>query len=801
MKESEGDPHLKQQRKQAHAEWSQRNQAAAARGANALIVNPTHVAIAIDFEPGRCPVPTVSAKGEDHVARAMREAAGEAGVPIIDMGSAVSSVFGGGGAGGILGAVGGIVGGIFGGPIGSMIGQAVGNLLQQAIGEGLQDGIGKLVQDHGMPKFLANDIKATIGSVLDGLTDHSVDAHVQRDVNGQLGDFRANLASEISRDFVGAVLQIRQAGGEEGGSGGGGWLQAIAKAMGKTLGAKAEKMVELSNKMSELQKNTNSGNAEADKKNANEFNQTMTEFQATGQEYSMLNSVFSTAIKSLGEALSSMARKHLTGADQPAWYSTVQPSPDGRYLLAYLKLNYRDAEPALSVFDTEGRRLGTGLAAGWPRGLPGRPLHRRGGPGRQARTAGPVAAAGQRERPWRRHPPEPRWAATAAGAEHHAQDGQRHRGGAHAAVREPARRQPVPRADHAVGRRPQFAAGLPPRAGELVARRWHRGLRHQQRRRRHADERGMAQLLLLPYRPGPRDVRVARRGPECSARHAQLARRCRHGRARDLQDLRHGVDVLSLTVARSVSDARRAGPAGAAAGPRRPQPQAGPPRQRQPPLRQDPERRLQAGRGDGVRGRHGSVAVHGARAPRDRRPGVARVARRAGFRLRRYGERQGAAGRRGSGRPPASAGRAAGRCGPLPALVDAGRIAAQAARHHRRAVGSRGAAAGGERAHRVAADRAAGATGARSGVRHGRVVARWPGPVAVGGGAALAARGPVDGRPARWPAAAHHARRFRVVRALVAGCPAPAPQAQQRVVDQHDRPGPVRVLARAGERA
>ncbi|RZJ02708.1 MAG: EscU/YscU/HrcU family type III secretion system export apparatus switch protein [Rubrivivax sp.] len=83
MKESEGDPHLKQQRKQAHAEWSQRNQQAAARGANALVVNPTHVAIAIDFEPGRCPVPTVSAKGEDHVARAMREAAEDAGVPIV----------------------------------------------------------------------------------------------------------------------------------------------------------------------------------------------------------------------------------------------------------------------------------------------------------------------------------------------------------------------------------------------------------------------------------------------------------------------------------------------------------------------------------------------------------------------------------------------------------------------------------------------------------------------------------------------------------------------------------------------
>jgi flagellar biosynthetic protein FlhB/type III secretion protein U len=83
MKESEGDPYIKQHRRQAHAEWSQRNSAAAARGANALVVNPTHVAIAIDYDRERCPVPTVSAKGEDHVARAMREAAEEAGVPIV----------------------------------------------------------------------------------------------------------------------------------------------------------------------------------------------------------------------------------------------------------------------------------------------------------------------------------------------------------------------------------------------------------------------------------------------------------------------------------------------------------------------------------------------------------------------------------------------------------------------------------------------------------------------------------------------------------------------------------------------
>lgn len=83
MKESEGDPYIKQHRRQAAQEWQQRNSAEAARNANVLVVNPTHVAIAIDYDRETSPVPTVAAKGEDHVARAMREAAEEAGVPIV----------------------------------------------------------------------------------------------------------------------------------------------------------------------------------------------------------------------------------------------------------------------------------------------------------------------------------------------------------------------------------------------------------------------------------------------------------------------------------------------------------------------------------------------------------------------------------------------------------------------------------------------------------------------------------------------------------------------------------------------
>jgi type III secretion YscU/HrpY family protein len=83
MKESEGDPYIKAQRRQVHQEWSQRNSAQAARNAAAVIVNPTHIAIAIEYDRETAPVPTITAKGEDHVARAMREAAEEAGVPIV----------------------------------------------------------------------------------------------------------------------------------------------------------------------------------------------------------------------------------------------------------------------------------------------------------------------------------------------------------------------------------------------------------------------------------------------------------------------------------------------------------------------------------------------------------------------------------------------------------------------------------------------------------------------------------------------------------------------------------------------
>lgn len=82
-KENEGDPLIKGNRRQLHEEWANQNAVGAARGANVLVVNPTHIAIAIDYDAETSPVPVLAAKGEGPLAQAMREAAEEAGVPIV----------------------------------------------------------------------------------------------------------------------------------------------------------------------------------------------------------------------------------------------------------------------------------------------------------------------------------------------------------------------------------------------------------------------------------------------------------------------------------------------------------------------------------------------------------------------------------------------------------------------------------------------------------------------------------------------------------------------------------------------
>jgi len=83
MKDSEGDPMLKGQRKQLHQEWSQQNSFEAVRQADAVVVNPTHIAVALYYDADETGIPLVVAKGEGYMAQQIREVAEEAGVPIL----------------------------------------------------------------------------------------------------------------------------------------------------------------------------------------------------------------------------------------------------------------------------------------------------------------------------------------------------------------------------------------------------------------------------------------------------------------------------------------------------------------------------------------------------------------------------------------------------------------------------------------------------------------------------------------------------------------------------------------------
>ena len=81
-KSSEGDPHMKQERRQRGYSIAMNQMIADVGGADVVLVNPTHYAVALKWDRLGGGVPVCVAKGVDEIARSIREAASEAGVPI-----------------------------------------------------------------------------------------------------------------------------------------------------------------------------------------------------------------------------------------------------------------------------------------------------------------------------------------------------------------------------------------------------------------------------------------------------------------------------------------------------------------------------------------------------------------------------------------------------------------------------------------------------------------------------------------------------------------------------------------------
>ncbi|MBV1896067.1 MAG: flagellar type III secretion system protein FlhB [Rhodobacteraceae bacterium] len=81
-KDSEGDPHMKQQRRQRGQQIAMSQMMADVPKADVIVVNPTHYAIALGWSRAAGDAPVCLAKGVDEIAAAIRKTAHESGVPI-----------------------------------------------------------------------------------------------------------------------------------------------------------------------------------------------------------------------------------------------------------------------------------------------------------------------------------------------------------------------------------------------------------------------------------------------------------------------------------------------------------------------------------------------------------------------------------------------------------------------------------------------------------------------------------------------------------------------------------------------
>jgi flagellar biosynthesis protein FlhB len=84
LKEMEGDPVMRQRRREAHRKVAQARELQQARTADVIVTNPTEIAIALKYDPEKNPAPIVVAKGMGEIAAAIRRIAAENRIPIIE---------------------------------------------------------------------------------------------------------------------------------------------------------------------------------------------------------------------------------------------------------------------------------------------------------------------------------------------------------------------------------------------------------------------------------------------------------------------------------------------------------------------------------------------------------------------------------------------------------------------------------------------------------------------------------------------------------------------------------------------
>jgi flagellar biosynthetic protein FlhB len=83
-KQSDGDPHIKAKLRQQRMERSRRRMMQNLPEATVVVMNPTHFAVALRYEPGETAAPVCLAKGVDALALRIRATCEEHGVPVVE---------------------------------------------------------------------------------------------------------------------------------------------------------------------------------------------------------------------------------------------------------------------------------------------------------------------------------------------------------------------------------------------------------------------------------------------------------------------------------------------------------------------------------------------------------------------------------------------------------------------------------------------------------------------------------------------------------------------------------------------
>lgn len=93
LKQNEGDPQMKQQRREKASKITRGQMLQNVKDATVVMVNPTHYAVALKWDPDSNRAPVCVAKGVDHLAARIREIAQSSNIPIYSDPPATRSIY------------------------------------------------------------------------------------------------------------------------------------------------------------------------------------------------------------------------------------------------------------------------------------------------------------------------------------------------------------------------------------------------------------------------------------------------------------------------------------------------------------------------------------------------------------------------------------------------------------------------------------------------------------------------------------------------------------------------------------